>query len=89
MTRWAALILRTWAVDPELCPKCNKPMCRSRAIMDREELLRLLHSLGLDKYPNRPRSPAPPEAEDIAGNDSLFHDDMNQVPVDWEDWAAA
>ena len=57
--------------------------------MDREELLRLLHSLGLDKYSNRPRSPAPPEAEDMAGNDSLFHDDMNQVPVDWEDWAAA
>jgi hypothetical protein len=32
-TRWAALILRTWAVDPEQCPKCNKPMRRSRALM--------------------------------------------------------
>jgi hypothetical protein len=88
-TRWAALILRTWAVDPEQCPKCNKPMRRSRAIMDRQELLRLLHSLGLDKYPIRPRSPAPPEADDTADNDSLFHDDTNQVPADWDDWAAA
>jgi len=49
----------------------------------------VLHSLGLDKYPNRPRSPAPPEADDIADNDSLFHDDINQVPVKWDDSAAA
>ena len=29
-TRWAALILRTWQVDPELCPRCRKPMARSK-----------------------------------------------------------
>jgi len=88
-TRWAALILRTWAVDPEQCPKCNKPMRRSRALMDRQELLRLLHSLGLDQYPKRPHSPAPPETDGESDIDSHFHDDTNQIPADWDQWAAA
>ena len=83
-TRWAALVLRTWAVDPEQCPKCNKPMRRSRAIMDRQELLRLY--IALD-WTNTRIDRAPPRRPRQADNDSLFHDDTNQVPVD--DWAAA
>ena len=59
-------------------------MRRSRALMDRQELLRLLHSLGLDQYPKRPHSPAPPETDGESDIDSHFHDDTNQIPADWD-----
>jgi hypothetical protein len=89
VTRWAALVLRTWAIDPEKCPRCRKMMKRSRAILERHELVRLLSCLGQDKYPQRPCSPPPPESDDTDVGDSNFHDDINQVPIDWDNWDAA
>ena len=50
-TRWAALVLRTWATDPELCWQCGKTMVRSRTLFDPEELRRLLTNLKLGNYP--------------------------------------
>ena len=90
ITRWAALVLRTWAIDPEKCPKCGQLMKRSRAILEREELRRLLRCLGEDKYPPRPCSPPPPDIDiDHDGTDPIFPDDVNQVPPDWDSWNAA
>jgi hypothetical protein len=57
-TRWARLVLRTWRSDPELCPSCGKVMTRTRAIMERAELVRLLAHLRLGGHPPRP-PPAP------------------------------
>ncbi len=47
--KWRTLILRTWAVDPELCPRCQKEMKRAKALIQQHGL-----------YPTRPRSPPPP-----------------------------
>jgi len=77
-TRWAALVLRTWATDPELCWQCGQKMGRSRTLFDPEELRRLLKNLKLGDYPegvlvadsrseaghpSRPRSQPPPDNE--------------------------
>ena len=48
------LILRCWAVDPELCPKCGKEMKRSKALTEQAELQRLLKNLGIGLYPTGP-----------------------------------
>ena len=53
-SRWAALVLRTWAVDPELCPRCGNTMKRSRPLRDQTELERLLNNLNIGKYPCGP-----------------------------------
>lgn len=60
---WSKLIARAWKVDPELCPKCGQQMKRTRPILERLELERLLKSIGRFGYPSRP-PPAPlPEPE--------------------------
>ena len=87
--RWRALVLRTWAVDPELCPRCHKLMKRARALFDQHELRRLLQNLGIGQYPMRPRSPPPPDPDLAATPDSLFSDPESQVPKDWDEWHAA
>ena len=87
--RWRALVLRTWAVDPELCPRCHKLMKRARALFDQHELRRLLQNLGIGQYPMRPRSPPPPDRDLAAIPDSLFSDPESQVPKDWDEWHAA
>ena len=71
--KWRTLILRSWAVDPELCPQCRKEMKRAGAwghrasripssttLIQQHELNRLLKNLGIGLYPTRPRSPPPP-----------------------------
>jgi len=94
-TRWAALVLRTWATDPELCWQCGKTMVRSRTLFDPEELRRLLKNLKLGDYPSRPRSPPPPDNENEvdgseAGQTLLWSDEHSQVPPGgWENWDAA
>ena len=86
---WKTLILRTWAVDPENCPRCQKPMQRSKALLERHELNRLLENLGIGAYPIRPRSPPPSDVSDFDSQDSGFADPESQVPVGWDEWDAA
>jgi len=52
--KWRTLILRTWAVDPELCPRCHKEMKRAKALIQQHELNRLLKNLGIGLYPSDP-----------------------------------
>lgn len=100
-TRWARLILRVWQVDPELCPRCGKTMRRSRAILERHELVRLLSNLGLGKPPPRP-PPAPvPEGPAVTFGSvgkrrsqparppdrQPDPDDICQIPPGWEEQA--
>jgi len=103
--RWRTLILRTWAVDPELCPRCHKEMKRARSLLERHELRRLLKNLDIGQYPMRPRSPPPPDRDEAGGEDlfgapvapngaglpgdSELLDDASQVPPDWDEWDAA
>ena len=87
--RWRALVLRTWAVDPELCPRCRKQMKRAKALLMQHELQRLLKNLDIGNYPTRPRSPPPPEPEQSTIPDSEFSDNQNQVPEQWDEWDAA
>ena len=95
--RWAALILRTWAVDPELCPRSGLAMKRSRPLRDQAELQRLLANLAIGKYPTRPRSPPPPDSDDgyaceepPADAPTLWPEHSeSQVPPDWDKWDAA
>jgi len=86
--KWRTLILRSWAVDPELCPRCHKEMKRARALLQQHELQRLLKNLGIGLYPTRPRSPPPSLDQDLA-QDSLFSDCESQVPAGWDEWEAA
>ena len=87
--RWRALVLRTWAVDPELCPRCRKQMKRAKALVEQHELQRLLKNLGIGRYPIRPRSPPPQEPDQGIDADSLFSDCQNQAPPEWDEWDAA
>ena len=87
-TKWAALILRTWQVDPELCPKCRQKMTRGKTIFERAELNKILKALRIGDYPKRHRSPPPPEDEESA-REPDSEDTHSQVPPDWDDWAAA
>ena len=86
--KWRTLILRTWAVDPELCPRCQKEMKRAKALVQQHELNRLLKNLGIGLYPTRPRSPPPPSLGQALG-ESQFADSDSQVPAGWDDWEAA
>ena len=95
---WNLLVLRCWAVDPELCPLCGETMRRDKPIYKQPELSRLLNSLRIGRYPERP-PPAPPpalsaspshekeffEAQEFGDNVvQLFPDDnFNQVPPGW------
>ena len=95
-TRWAALVLRTWAVDPELCPRCGVVMKRSRPLRDQAELQRLLDNLAIGKYPTRPRSPPPADFDDdfceepLADAPTPWPDHSeSQVPAGWDEWDAA
>ena len=84
-TRWRALVLRTWAVDPELCPHCHKQMKRAKkALLLEHELQRLLKNLDIGNCPTRPRSPPPPDPGQITTPDSEFFDHGSQVPQDWD-----
>ena len=86
--KWRTLILRSWAVDPELCPRCQKEMKRAKALVQHHELNRLLKNLGIGLYPTRPRSPPPPSlGQDL--EESQFSDCESQVPTEWDDWEAA
>lgn len=86
--KWRTLILRCWAIDPELCPKCGKEMKRSKALTEQAELQRLLKNLGIGLYPTRPRSPPPPSAH-LDLDDANFTDCDSQVPDGWDQWEAA
>ena len=93
--KWRTLILRTWAVDPELCPRCQKEMKRAgawvqapRPLIQQHELNRLLKNLGIGLYPTRPRSPPPPSLGQEL-EESQFSECESQVPTDWDDWEAA
>ncbi|MFN8613660.1 MAG: hypothetical protein U0931_39360 [Vulcanimicrobiota bacterium] len=86
--KWRTLILRCWAVDPELCPKCGKEMKRSKALSQQHELQRLLKNLGIGLYPTRPRSPPPPSSHLDLATDA-FSDCDSQVPEGWDNWEAA
>jgi hypothetical protein len=88
-TRWAALILRTWKTDPELCPKCKKTMKRSKTLFDRVELNRLLKNLGVGPYPTRPRSPPPGDDPEEWTDPQGPAENQSQIPPGWEDWEAA
>lgn len=92
---WSKLVARCWQVDPELCPQCGQEMKRTRPILERKELERLLKSIGRFGYPSRP-PPAPlpePEAHFEAQTSDgkreatvvpiHFDDDMNQCPPGW------
>ena len=96
---WNLLVLRSWAVDPELCPRCGETMRREKPIYKQPELGQLLKSLRIGRYPERP-PPAPPPARSAAypnhGNEfnethefgdnvvQLFPDDnFSQVPPGW------
>ena len=99
-----ALILRSWAIDPELCPRCQKEMKRARALLQQHELQRLLKNLGIGFYPTRPRSPPPPSLDQDLAQESLFSECPegvlalgpgraigceSQVPAGWDEWEAA
>lgn len=80
--KWRTLILRCWAVDPELCPRCHKEMKRARALLQQHELQRLLKNLGIGLYPTRPRSPPPPALDDQdLAQESLFSEGPEGVPA--------
>jgi hypothetical protein len=63
-TLWARLIEWVWKVDPERCP-CGAMMRRSRAILERHELTRLLTALHLAGYPRRPPAAPVPEGPPV------------------------
>jgi len=86
--KWRTLVLRCWAVDPELCPKCGKEMKRSKALTEQAELQRLLKNLGIGLYPTRPRSPPPP-SDHLDLDDANFSDCDSQAPEGWDQWEAA
>jgi hypothetical protein len=95
---WNLLVLRCWAVDPELCPHCGETMRRDKPIHRQPELSQLLNRLRIGRYPARP-PPAPPQAPSASSshyNESyetqefgdnvaqLFPDDnFSQVPPGW------
>ena len=63
-TPWAILIQWAWKVEPERCP-CGAMMRRSRAILERHELVRLLTALHLAGYPRRPPAAPIPEGPPV------------------------
>jgi hypothetical protein len=92
---WSTLIARAWKVDPELCPGCGQQMKKTRPILERLELERLLRSIGRFGYPSRP-PPAPVrepnvhfEAHTSGGPGTAtvvqlhFDVQMNQCPPGW------
>lgn len=91
---WNLLVLRCWAVDPELCPLCGETMRRDKPIYKQPELSRLINSLRIGRYPERP-PPAPPplsnheeefsETQEFGDNVvQLFPDDnFNQISPGW------
>ena len=89
-SRWAALVLRTWAVDPELCPRCGQTMRRTKTLFEQQELRRLLKNLGLGSYPLRPRSPPPAEDDEHTDQSADWNPESEtQVPPDWDNWEPA
>lgn len=83
--RWAARVLRVWQVDPELCPRCGKRMQRSRAVLERLELVRLLKALGRFGYPPRPPPRQPEPLEPDIHNDSPAPEECSQIPERWDE----
>ena len=57
---WNLLVLRNWAVDPELCPRCGETMRREKPIYKQPELGQLLKSLKIGRYTERPPPALPP-----------------------------
>jgi hypothetical protein len=51
--KWRGLVLRRWAVDPELCPKCTTEMKRVRGHLQNHEFQSLLKRLGIGDTPTR------------------------------------
>ena len=98
-SRWAQRVLRVWQVDPTLCPRCQRPMTRSKALLDWKELERVLRAIGLLGYPPRPPPVPPPDlvwpettpaaagACDRRGPGIGVDpgDDISQIPPGWED----
>ena len=96
------MVLRVWRLDPELCPKCGVRMARSRPILERLELVRLLKALSLGAYPIRPPPvpvpDGPPVTYGAVGRRRTPPEDRqaarsqevdSQIPPGWEDWAGA
>ena len=92
---WSTLIARAWKVDPELCPKCGQQMNKTRPIIERLELERLLKSIGRFGYPSRPPPALFPESQTCTEAHAsggqvtatvvqlYLEDDMNQCPPGW------
>lgn len=95
---WNLLVLRCWAVDPELCPRCGERMERDKPVYKQPALSQLLNSLRVGKYPQRPPPAPPPQIRAVSNHDfeysdaqqfgdnvvQLFPDDnFNQVPPGW------
>ncbi len=81
---WAQRVLRVWQLDPTLCPRCQQPMVRSKALLEWKELRRVLDAIGLLGYPPRPPPVPPQEADDIV-NPDVDSDDVCQIPPDWDE----
>ena len=94
---WNLLVLRCWAVDPELCPRCGETMRREKPLYKQPELSLLLQSLK-GQYPERPPPTPPPARSAGPSHDNEFHetqqfgdnvvqlfpdDNFNQVPPGW------
>ena len=90
---WSKLIAKAWSVDPEYCWLCGELMVRSRPVIERLELKRLLKSLKIFGYPARPPPIVPgpastPLIEVRAGPfvaDPGFQDEFNQCPPGWDE----
>jgi hypothetical protein len=88
---WNVLVFKSWAVDPELCPKCHEKMDRKEPIYKQPKLSELLKSLKIGHYPERPPPRAPPPINHLIGSPTsedrsssnvvpLFVDNTNQHP---------
>ena len=89
-----------------VCPRCGSKMHRSRALIERHELVRLLKNLAIGSYPVRPppadvpetapvtygavgRRTRPSPQERISDANPPEHEEVSQIPADWDDWPAA
>ena len=69
---WNLLVLRCWAVDPELCPRCGERMERDKPVYKQPALSQLLKSLRVGKYPQRPPPAPPPQTQAASNHDSEY-----------------
>ena len=90
---WSKLIAKAWSVDPERCWLCGELMVRSRPVIERLELSRLLKSLKVFGYPARPPPKVPGPAStpliEVGASPFVtepgFQDEFNQCPPGWDE----